>query len=123
MQARVKTPRTDIRMQGDIPPRILEALRSEYGAKLKIYEKDDETIEVTETDWYREIKAQTTPGDAMRIYRENACMTQAQLGEKLGDIPRQIVSNMERGKRSISLATARKLSAIFKVPASRFLAL
>jgi len=123
MQALVKTPRTDIRIQGDIPPHILEVLKNEYGTKLKIFEGDDETIEVTETSWYKEIKAQTTPGDAMRIYRENAGMTQAQLGGKLGDIPRQIVSNMERGKRSISLATARKLSAIFKVPASRFLAL
>jgi DNA-binding XRE family transcriptional regulator len=121
MQALVKTPRTDIRMRGEIPPRVLEVLRNEYGAKLKIFEEDEETVEVMETDWYREIKAQTTPGDAMHIYRENAGMTQAQLGEKLGDIPRQIVSNMERGKRSISLATAKKLSAIFKVPASRFL--
>jgi len=57
----------------------------------------------------------------MRIYRENAGMTQAELGKQLGDMPRQIVSNMERGKRSISLATAKTLSAIFKVPASRFL--
>ena len=121
MQALVKTPHTDIRIKGEIPPRILEVLRHEYGTKLKIFEGDDEVVLITETDWYREIKAQTTPGDAMRIYRENAGMTQAQLGEKLGDIPRQIVSNMERGKRPISVATARKLSAIFEVPASRFL--
>jgi len=121
MQALVKTPRTDIRMRGEIPPRVLEVLRNEYGAKLRIFEEDEEIVEVMETDWYREIKPQTPPGDAMRIYRENAGMTQAQLGKKLGDIPRQIVSNMERGKRSISLTTAKKLSSIFKVPASRFL--
>jgi transcriptional regulator with XRE-family HTH domain len=48
-------------------------------------------------------------------------LTQAQLGEKLGKIPRQIVSNMERGKRAISLTTAKKLAVIFNVPASRFL--
>jgi len=117
----VKTPRTNIRIQGDIPPRILDVLRSEYGGHLKIYKGDDEYVEVTETDWYRDIKAQTTPGDAMRIYRENFGLTQTQLGEELGDVPRQIVSNMERGKRSISLGTAKKLAAIFSVPASRFL--
>lgn len=121
MQALVKTPRTDIRIQGEISPRLMEVLRSEYGASLKILEGDDETIEVMETDWYKEIKAQTTPGDVMRIYRENSGMTQAEFGKRLGGVPRQIVSNMERGKRSISLATAKKLSAIFKVPASRFL--
>jgi len=121
MQALVKTHRTNIQIQGDIPSRILDVLRSEYGGKLKIYEGEDEYVELTETDWYKEIKSQTTPGEAMRIYRDNQQLTQAQLGEKLGNIPRQIISNMERGKRSISLATAKKLSVIFNVPASRFL--
>nr|WP_246294147.1 helix-turn-helix transcriptional regulator [Desulfobacter latus] len=57
----------------------------------------------------------------MRIYRKNNQLTQEQLGKKLGNVSRQIVSNMERGTRSISLATAKKLSIIFNVPASRFL--
>ena len=121
MQALVKTPRTNIRIQGDIPASVLDVLKREYGGKLKIYEENDEYVEVTETDWYQEIKAQTTPGDAMRVYRENHNLTQAQLGEKLGNVPRQIISNMERGKRTISLATAKKLAVILKVPASRFL--
>lgn len=121
MQARVKTPRTSIHIQGEISSRILDMLRSEYGAELKIYEGDEEYIEVTQTDWYKEITEITTPGDAMRIYRKNHELTQEQLGKKLGDVPRQIVSNMERGKRSISLTTAKKLSVIFNVPASRFL--
>ncbi len=121
MQALVKTPHTDIRIQGEIPSRIIEVLRSEYGNKLKICEDDDEYVDVTETAWYKEIKTKITQGDAMRIYRKNRQLTQAQLGEKLGNIPSQTVSNMERGKRSISLATAKKLSAIFNVPASRFL--
>jgi len=121
MQALVKTPHTDIRIQGEIPARVLEALKSEYGAKLRIYEDDEEYVDIAETDWYKEIKAQTTPGDAIRVYRENLGLTQAQLGEKLGGLPRQIISGMERGKRSISLATAKKLAVIFQVPASRFL--
>ena len=121
MQVLVKTPRTNIHIQGDIPSRVIDMLRSEYGGELKIYEGEEEYVEVTESDWYKEIKAETTPGDAMRIYRKNQQLTQAQLGEKLGNVPRQIVSNMERGKRSISLATAKKLSVIFNVPASRFL--
>lgn len=123
MQALVKTPHTDIRIQGKIPSRIIEVLRKEYGSELKIYEEDDEYVDVTETDWYQDIKMKSTPGDAMRIYRKNRKLTQAQLGEKLGGVPRQIVSNMERGKRSISLATAKKLASIFNVPANRFLEL
>jgi len=44
MQALVKTPRTDIRMRGEIPPRVLEVLRNEYGAKLRILEEDEEIV-------------------------------------------------------------------------------
>ena len=121
MQALVKTPRTDIRIQGEIPPRLLDMLRNEYGGSLKIYDGDEEYVELAETDWYRETKAKSSPGNAMRIYRKNQQMTQAELGKQLGNVPRQLVSNMERGKRAISLATAKKLSAIFNVPASRFL--
>ncbi len=121
MQALVKMPRIDIRMHGDIPIRVIEALKNEFEGNLKIYEGDDEYVDIIETDWYKEIKSQTTPGDAMRIYRENSGMTQAELGKKLGNIPRQLISNMECGKRAISLATAKKLAAIFDVPAIRFL--
>jgi DNA-binding XRE family transcriptional regulator len=121
MQPVVKTPRTNIHIEGEIPSRILEMLKSEYGGELKIYEGDEKYVEVTESDWYKEIVEITTPGDAMRIYRRNIHLTQEQLGEKLGNIPRQIISNMECGKRSISLPTAKKLSVIFNVPASRFL--
>jgi len=121
MQALVKTHRTNIQIQGDIPSRVLDVLRSEYGEDLKIYDGEDEYVEITDTDWYEEIKTKSTPGDAMRIYRQNKQLTQEQLGKKLGNVPRQIISNMERGKRSISLATAKKLSVIFNVPVSRFL--
>jgi DNA-binding XRE family transcriptional regulator len=121
MQAIVKTPHTSINIQGDISSRVLDVLQSEYGDKLKVYRGEDEYLDVTQSDWYKEIKAETTPSDAMRIYRKNRQWTQAQLGKKLGNVPRQIISNMESGKRSISLATAKKLSVIFNIPASRFL--
>ena len=121
MQALVKTPRTSINIQGDIPSHVLDMLKTEYGDELKIYQDEEGYIDITQSDWYKEMKAETTPGDAMRIYRKNRQWTQAQLGEKLGKVPRQIISNMESGKRSISLATAKKLSNIFNVPASRFL--
>ena len=80
-----------------------------------------EPANVFETDWYRDIKSKMTPGDNLRIYRENRGLTQAKLGEMLGDVPRQHISNMERGARSISLKTAQKLSALFKVSPEKFI--
>ena len=56
-----------------------------------------------------------------RKSRKNHNLIQAQLGEKPGKVPRRIISNMERGNRTISLATAKKLAAIPNVPVSRFL--
>ena len=80
-----------------------------------------ETANIFETDWYRDIKSKMTPGDNLRIYRENRGLTQAELGEMLGDVPRQHISNMERGVRSISLKTARKLAVLFKVSPEKFI--
>ncbi len=121
MQAHVKTPHTNIHLKGNIPVRVLEVLRSEYGGKLKIYEDGDEPLDIAETDWYKETKMKSTPGEALRIYRENHNLTQTQLGEKIGNIPRQIISNMERGKRAISLAMAKKIAQTFNTRAERFL--
>ena len=47
-------------------------------------DKDEETVNVFETDWYRDIKSKMTPGDNLKIYRENRGLTQVQLGEILG---------------------------------------
>ena len=80
-----------------------------------------ETANIFETDWYWDIKSKMTPGDNLRIYRENRGLTQAKLGEMLGNVPRQHISNMERGVRSISLKTARKLAALFKVSPEKFI--
>ncbi len=122
MQAVVKTPRIEIKIKGDIPNKILTVLKEEYGKKVHISEdEDDQLINIFETDWYKDIKSKTTPGDNMKIYREIHNLTQEKLGELLGGVPRQHVSNMERGKRSISLKTAKKLSQLFKVSPDKFI--
>ena len=64
-------------------------------------DNDEEAVNVFETAWYRDVKSKMTLGDNLRIYRENRGLTQAKLGEMLGDVPRQHISNMERGMRSI----------------------
>jgi DNA-binding XRE family transcriptional regulator len=60
-------------------------------------------------------------GDNLRIYRENAGLSQDELGKKLGNIPRQNISAMEKGRRGISKEIAKKLSMILKAPVSRFI--
>lgn len=74
-------------------------------------------MNVFENAWYKATKRGMTPGGAMRIYRELHGLTQEAVGEKLGGIRRQHISKMERGRRSISLSTAKKLAKLFSVPA------
>ena len=89
-------------------------------ASVQLEKDSEETVDIFATDWYREIQSKITPGDTLKIYRENHGLTQAQLGEMLGGIPRQHVSNMERGVRPVSMKTARKLAKIFKVSPGKF---
>ena len=120
MQAVVKTPHIDINIKGEIPDKIIKVLKEEYGKKV-IFSGDDEFVNVFETDWYKKIKNKTSPGDNMKIYREIHNLTQKKLGELLGDVPRQHISNMERGTRTISVKTAKKLAKIFKVSPEKFI--
>ena len=122
MQAAVKTHRTEIIIKGEIPERILAVLKSEFGDKLVINEgDDDEFVDIFETDWYKSTKTGMTPGDVMHAYRKLHGLTQEKLGQKLGGVPRQHISNMERGQRPISTATGKKLAKLFSVTAERFL--
>ena len=122
MQAVVKTPHIEVRIKGDIPPKLLFVLEEEFGTDLLLEEEqDDEVVNIFETDWYSQIKSSMTPGDNLKIYRENRGWTQAQLGEMLDGVPRQHVSNMERDLRPISKKTARKLARIFNVSPGKFI--
>lgn len=122
MQVVAKTPHIDLRITGEIPAKILRALEEEYGDTLQVLaEEEDELLDVTATDWYRETKKRITPGDTLRIYRENAGLTQEALGQKIGGVPRQHISNMENGKRPIGKESAKKLAAVLHVDYRAFL--
>jgi len=123
MQAVVKMPHIEINIKGDnIPAKLLSVLHDEYGeAVVFAEEKDDELVNILETEWYKKMKARITPGDTLKHYREMRGLTQKRLGEMLGGVPRQHISNMERGVRAISLKTARKLAKIFDVSVERFI--
>jgi DNA-binding XRE family transcriptional regulator len=122
MQAVVKTPKTEIIIKGNISVKVLSVLMEEYGSAFNIVEnEDDGECNLFEIEGFKSGKEKTLPGDSLRIYRESKGLTQAELGEELGGIPRQHISNMERGQRSISINTARKLSEIFNISVEKFI--
>ena len=123
MQAVVKTPHIKINVQGDIiPTKLLFFLKEEYGSKVKFIEEESgKLVKAVNTQWYKDIKVATTPGDYLRIYRERNGLTQTKLGEMVGGVPRQHISNMENGRRPISLKAARKFADIFDISFEIFL--
>ena len=122
MQAVAKTPRIDVRITGEISKKLLKTLEDECGDDLVIItDPDEEFVDAKETDWYREAKAELAPGESLRIYRQNAGLTQEALGKMLGDLPRQHISNMENNSRAISLEMAKKLARLLHTSPARFL--
>ena len=83
-------------------------------------EYKDGDVDVESLDWFREFKANETPGGNLRFYRTRDNLTQIQLAQKLGTT-RQDVSGMERGTRPISRDTAEELAAIFKTSPASFI--
>ena len=123
MLAVVKTPHIRIEIKGKIPKRLLKVLKEEYGPEIQLVpDEEEEKMDVFGTKWYRETRGRLTPGANMRIYRQNRAMTQKELGDLLGGVPRQHISNMERGARSISKKVALQLSRIFKTSVEKFIA-
>ena len=115
------TEKTLFEVKGEIPLKVVRYLQDEFGQDVNVVDDDDEMVDVFDTEWYKEISAITSPGEALKIYRENANLTQEELGRRIGKFCRQKISDMERGKRNISKEVAKKLSRLFKVPVDRFL--
>ncbi len=124
MLAVVKKPHTKqplFEIKGEIPQSIIDYFTHKYGNKFEVIEEQDQLIDITETDWFKNINILTSSGETIKIYRQNIGLTQTELGKKLGNFTRHNISDMENGRRGISKNIAKKLSLIFDVPVERFL--
>ena len=104
MQVHVKTPRIDIK--GEDFPELIEFLIKAVGEE-QIEFIEEGQIDITETDWYNTMEV--TPGETVEIHRLNINFTQAVLGDKLGGKSKQFISDIEKGRRNISIKLAKLL--------------
>lgn len=121
MQVHVKMRHIKIDIEGDIPESILAAIKKEYGRNVKFTKEEDSFVVADETEWYKETMKEITPARALKAYRMSRGMTQTELGEKLGGVPRQHISNMEKGSRKINVELAKKLAGLFDVSVEKFI--
>lgn len=78
MLAVVKKPRTKtmlFQVKGEIPKKMIDFLKKEYTVEIK-NDDDEEYVSMTDTDWFKEVSFLTTPGDTLKIYRENFGLSQ-----------------------------------------------
>ncbi|MBQ9225722.1 Helix-turn-helix [Fibrobacter sp. UWCM] len=131
MLAVVKAPPThgtkkpvSFKIEGEqIPDFVLGMLKYMFPKCVKIYDapvkkrhdKDEESVALESTDWYKKMSAEMTPGKAIRADRGLRGWTQNVLAQKLG-ISIQNLSAMEHDRRPVSKKMATKLSQVFGVP-------
>ena len=119
MLVHVKTPRIEIEIKGVVSDQLLTMLRNEFGENLDVSD-DDTLVDPFETDWFKETKSQISPGNNLRIDRENAGLTQAELGKRIGSFSRQYISDLENCRKNVSLKVARKLADQFDRSIERY---
>lgn len=116
MLAVVKKPHTksaSFKVVGHIDRETLDYLNNRFGEEN--VNVDGEIVDIMESDWYKGISKKITPGDSVRIYRENLELTQQQLAEKAGVHKASYISDIENGRRPISKNLIVKFSEIFNV--------
>ena len=110
-----------IRVEGEIPEELLQYLESKFDDLEITEDDDDEWIDLEGSQWYQGMKKKMHPGRVVWVYRDNKGWSQRELGERLGGVHRQSISEIERGKRAISKKLAIKLAKIFDLPVDRFI--
>lgn len=107
MQVHVKTPHIEFTVSGDVYDPLMNFLKEEFSDKeIEIL---DDTLDVEASDWFKNLEL--TPCEIMKIHRRNLNLNQSTLGKMLGGKSKQYISDLENGRRSITLKTAKLLSS------------
>jgi hypothetical protein len=113
-----KTRHIEVEIKGQGSELVLDILRRELPA-LTI--SDDDTYEsIRDSAWFDDMLHQLTPGITIKVYRDNAGLTQAKLSALTG-IPVPHISGMEHDKRPIGKMNARRLAKVLRCDYQRFL--
>jgi DNA-binding XRE family transcriptional regulator len=119
MLAVVKTPHIEIRGE-ELTADFLALVRGHFKAPVEVFD-DDEAVDWFSTELHESIAKRKTPGSTVFAYRHREAMTQVQLAQKLG-VSKQVVCELEKDRRPMSAATARKLSEVFQTGLATWLA-
>jgi ribosome-binding protein aMBF1 (putative translation factor) len=101
------------------PRKVLSEISSRYSKYLE-QDPDEELVDITTTEWYKDMEKKMKPKDYLKHLREAHGLTQKQVGEKIKTTAAH-VSDYETGQRSISKSVAKQLGKIFKTSPAIFI--
>jgi ribosome-binding protein aMBF1 (putative translation factor) len=116
MLALVKKPRIELSIQGERAEELVAWIRKRYDVSVLSTEDIEDSIPVEETEFWKEMNKNRV-GNLLAGARLKAGLTQGQLARKLG-IRQNMVSDYERGRRSLSPAMAARFSDVLHIKKS-----
>ena len=110
MQVVEKVHRIDVTITGMGADIIKTLIQKQYpDALVKDSDNDDDFVKFEDTDLYREIKTNMTPGSLLSAYRSREGLSLTELAKRTG-ISYTNISAMENDRRVIGLNVAKKLA-------------
>jgi DNA-binding XRE family transcriptional regulator len=119
MLALVKKPRIELSLHGERVDEILAWIRKKYDVVVLSLDDCDGSIPIEETEFWKEMETNRI-GNLVAGARMKAGLTQTELAKKL-HIRQNMVSDYERGKRSLSAVMAKRFAKVLKVRENRLL--
>jgi ribosome-binding protein aMBF1 (putative translation factor) len=116
MLALVKKPHIELSIQGDRVEELVAWIRKKYELSVLSTEDVEDSMPVEKTEFWRQMDRNRV-GNLLAGARLKAGLTQGQLAKKLG-IRQNMVSDYERGRRSLSPAMAARFSDVLRIKKS-----
>ncbi len=116
MLAVVKTPHTEIMLNGNGVNEIIDFLKTRFTVQIVSADIGEELVNINETEWWQKNKHRVLAGA-----RHKAELTQQQLASAVG-IRQSVLSEYESGKRKITPAMAEKFAKALNTYPEKFLA-
>jgi ribosome-binding protein aMBF1 (putative translation factor) len=116
MLALVKKPHIELSIQGERVEELVAWIRKKYELSVLSADDGEDSIPVEQTEFWKQMDRNRV-GNLLAGARLKAGLTQGQLAKKLG-IRQNMVSDYERGRRSLSPAMAARFSAVLHIKKS-----
>jgi ribosome-binding protein aMBF1 (putative translation factor) len=113
MLALVKKPHIELSLHGEQVDELVDWIRKKYDVSVLSTEDVDKSIPVEETEFWKEMEKNRV-GNLLAAARLKAGLTQGQLAKKLA-IRQNMVSDYERGRRTLSSTMAKRFANVLHV--------